>query len=403
MGSWIITKWELKNTLSSKKFLIIFFFQLAVLLLMIMFFNNFMASVESEEGISLTPSLNQFASLDVYDPEKSFIRYLNPEILEITQTDGKESSLVYESHKTGYLSVNASDPLSLNLENLKPIQANLFLDYSDPKRSVVKDEVELAGNKSATRISQQLIASLSPQEDVDVPQVKQEAQGESLPLQLINKVMTAILLFLPLFLFGNLVVDSIVGEKERKTGEILIAMPISRSYIILGKSMAVIITMALQVALWMIVMLMAGFSLKNPFLIYLIVVITAVPIVGLTAIIAAFAKNYKEAGIGITFAYIAIIGFLIVPALAYISQQGRNVSLSTMTLIIKIFSGETLTLGDIVVPLIFITIISFVSFSIAIWLFRRDDIVFGPRPNLFYLIFELMGINKLIKLFKGNE
>ena len=103
----------------------------------------------------------------------------------------------------------------------------------------------------------------------------------------------------------------------------------------------------------MILMLMAGFPLGNPFLVYLIVVISAVPIVGLTSIIAAYAKNYKEAGIGITFAYIAIIGFLIVPALAYVAQQGKYVSLSTMTLVIKIFSGDALGWGDIVIPLHF--------------------------------------------------
>ena len=51
--------------------------------------------------------------------------------------------------------------------------------------------------------------------------------------------MLAILLFLPLFFFGNMIIDSVVGEKERKTGEILMAMPIPPSQIILGKILAV--------------------------------------------------------------------------------------------------------------------------------------------------------------------
>ncbi|PKL67103.1 MAG: ABC transporter permease [Methanobacteriales archaeon HGW-Methanobacteriales-1] len=402
MGSWTITRWELKNTIQSRKFILIFFFQLAVLLMMVLFFNGFMSNIESQQGVGLTPSLNGFASLDVGDSQGIFKNNLNPQILDIGPASNSSLQLISQGKLTGLLLVTKN--VSLTNNSISPLESEIFIDYSDPKRSVVRDEVQLAGNKTSAIISQELINSVSPNSSSQPPagpQVQQQSTGESLPLQLITKIMTAVLLFLPLFLFGNLVVDSIVGEKERKTGEILIAMPISRAYIILGKSMAVVLTMAVQVALWMILMILAGFKLGNPLLVYLIVVITAVPIVGLTSIIAAYAKNYKEAGIGITFAYIAIIGFLIVPALAYVAQQGKSVSLSTMTLIIKIFSGSPMGWGDIVIPLVFILIISAISYWAAIWLFRRDDIVFGPRPGLFKLLMDFIGFSKIIKRVRG--
>lgn len=59
-----------------------------------------------------------------------------------------------------------------------------------------------------------------------------------------------------------MLVDSIVGEKERKTGEILVAMPISQAQIVLGKGMAVVLTIAIQVALWILILLIAGFQIK---------------------------------------------------------------------------------------------------------------------------------------------
>ncbi len=401
MGSWTITRWELKNTIQSRKFILIFFFQLAVLLMMVLFFNGFMSNIESQQGVGLTPSLNGFASLNVGDSQGIFKNNLNPQILDLGQASNNSLQLMNQGKLTGLLLVTKN--VSLTNNSISPLESEIFIDYSDPKRSVVRDEVQLAGNKTSAIISQELINSVSPNSSQPSagPQVQQQSTGESLPLQLITKIMTAVLLFLPLFLFGNLVVDSIVGEKERKTGEILIAMPISRAYIILGKSMAVVLTMAVQVALWMILMICAGFTLGNPLLVYLIVVITAVPIVGLTSIIAAYAKNYKEAGIGITFSYIAIIGFLIVPALAYVAQQGKSVSLSTMTLIIKIFSGSPMGWGDIVIPLVFILIISAISYWAAIWLFRRDDIVFGPRPGLFKLLIDFIGFNKIMKRIRG--
>ena len=52
-----------------------------------------------------------------------------------------------------------------------------------------------------------------------------------------------------------MVIDSVVGEKERKTGEILIAMPMSHAQIIIGKSMAVVLTISLQVLIWLIILL----------------------------------------------------------------------------------------------------------------------------------------------------
>lgn len=400
MGSLTISKWELKNTLQSRKFLLIFFFQLLVLLMMVLFFNGFMANIESQEGVTLTPSLNEFASLNVEDPQGIFISNLNPQILKISEASKNTSlQLINQGDLNGLLLVSRSN---LSVNSISPLESEILIDYSDPKRSVVRDEVQLAGNKTAAIISQQLIASLSSNSASSEPQVQEKSSGESLPLQLIKKIMTAILLFLPLFLFGNLVVDSIVGEKERKTGEILMAMPVSRSCIILGKGMGVVATMAIQVALWMVLMLIAGFSLGNPLLVYLIVIISAVPIVGLTSIIAAYAKNYKEAGIGITFAYIAIVGFLIVPALAHVAQQGKYVSLSTMTLVIKIFSGDVLGWGDIAIPLIFIIIISAFSYGTAIWLFKRDDIVFGPRPGLLKLLKDFIGISAFINKIKKS-
>lgn len=399
MGSWTITKWELKNTLQSRKFLLIFFFQLGVLLMMILFFNGFMENIESQEGVTLTPSLTEFASLDVNDSNGVFKSNLNPQILAISPASNNSLQLISQGKLTGLLLVSKSTNSTLSGASASPLVSEIYIDYNDPKRSVVRDEVQLASNKTAAIISQQLVDELSPSSSqaTSEPQIQQQSTGESLPLQLIKKIMTVVLLFLPLFLFGNLVVDSIVGEKERRTGEILIAMPISRAYIILGKSMGVVLTMAIQVALWMILMLVAGFPLGNPLLVYLIVVISAVPIVGFTSVIAAYAKNYKEAGIGITFAYIAIIGFLIVPALAYVAQQGKYVSLSSMTLIIKIISGDPMGWGDIAVPLLFILLISALSYGAAIWLFRRDDVVFGPRPGLFNLLIEFLGVNRITK------
>lgn len=186
-----------------------------------------------------------------------------------------------------------------------------------------------------------------------------------------------------------MVIDSVVGEKERKTGEILLAMPLNPSQIILGKSMAVVGIIAIQVALWVIILLATGFQINNPILVYLLVLITSIPIIGVTTLTSAYSKNYKEAGILLTFVYIAVAGVLMVPAMAYLSTKSLVTNISPMTMIIRIFSEETIPLWQFLIPVAFVLVVSIISYWLSIKLFERDDVVFGPRPGLI----RLFGIN----------
>lgn len=268
---------------------------------------------------------------------------------------------------------------------------------ADPKQSVAIDEVNSTVKDISATISNEWINKLVPQNTTNEVEVTEEKTGESLPIKLINKMMIAILLFLPLFLFGNMVVDSIVGEKERKTGEILVAMPVSHTDIIIGKNMAVVVTIALQIAIWIIILLIAGFEINNVLLVYLVIVLTAIPIVGITSVIAAYSKNYKEAGIGLSFIYIAIVGYLIIPALAYISKQLPGSNISPMTLVMRLFSGENVSILELVIPLLSIAILSVITSWVTIKLFKRDEIMFGPRPGIIRFT-----LNILFKKSKTN-
>lgn len=387
MKFFTITKWEFKNTLSSRKFVMIFFMQLSVLILMMIFFNMFTASIESEKDITLSPSLTGFASIDVSDNSGLFTKQLNHEILDINTLNPDES--LYNV-KNGKITAALIIPESkANIDNFQAITANIYVNYEDPKRNVVLEEVNLTTKAISGAISNKWINSLVPEESIE-PEIKEEKKGESLPLQLIRKMMIAVLLFLPLFLFGNMVVDSIVGEKERKTAEILVTMPMGHGEIIIGKSLAVILTIAIQIALWMIIVLIAGIDIKNPFIVYMLIVLTSVPIIGITSVIASYSKNYKEAGIGLSFIYIIIVGFLIVPTLAYISSKSVISNISPMTIVMRLFSGETISINDFMIPIISIIVISLISYWISIKLFKRDDITFGPRPGIVKIVLDLV-------------
>lgn len=386
-----ITKWEFKSSIKSRKFLTLFFLQISVLILMVVFFSFFNANIESEKGITLSPSLTGFASVDVNDKSGVFQNKLNNEVLKINNLSYSSSiNRINKGETTAVLLVPPD--FTENINSFKTNHLDLLINMEDPKGIVATEEVKSTVKSLSSSISNSWVDSLIPEDKIVETDVKEEKKGESLPIKLIKKMMIAILLFLPLFLFGNMVVDSIVGEKERKTAEILIAMPVSHAHIVIGKNTAVILTMALQVAIWMLILLIAGFRIDNPFLVYIVVILTAFPIVGITSVVAAYSKNYKEAGIGLSFIYIVIVGFLIVPALVYISGNLNNLNISPMTLVMRIFSSETLKTGDVVSPLLSIALISILTFWITIKLLERDEIIFGPRPGILRFLLNILKI-----------
>ncbi len=387
-----ITKWEFRSTLKSKKFMMIFFLQLSVLFLMIIIFNSFITNIESDQGISLTPALNGFANVDVQDQSGLISKYINPSVINVIPSNFNSSlNNIALGKTTGFLYVpgNAAQKIRTG----QSIDMIIYLDSSDPKNSVVRDEVNSTAKVISQSYSNSLSASATPQ-NTTIPTITQVSTGEPLPLQIIKKVMLVILLFLPLLLFGNIIIDSIVGEKERKTGEILIAMPLSQAQIIIGKSMAVALTISLQVVMWLIILLIAGFNINNPLLVFIFIFLTSIPIIGITTVVAAYSKNYKEAGIGLSIVYIGIVGFLIVPVLLYISRKSFISNISPMTIVMRLFSGESISLPDYALALTCILVVSIISYWIAIKLFERDDIIFGPRPGILRLIFDLITFKK---------
>jgi ABC-2 type transport system permease protein len=387
-----ITKWEFKNTLKSKKFMMIFFLQLSVLFLMIIIFNSFVTNIETDKGISITPSLNGFASMDVLDQSGLISKYIDPTVINvIPSTYNSSLNNIANGKITGFLYVPGN--ADKKIQKGQTVDMKIYLDSGDPRNSVIRDQV----NSTSQIISQSysnILTSSAASQNITTSTVNQESTGESLPLQIIKKVMLVILLFLPLLLFGNMIIDTIVGEKERKTGEMLIAMPISQAQIIIGKSMAVALTISLQVAMWLIILLIAGFHIDNPLLVFIFIFLTSIPIIGITSILAVYSKNYKEAGIGLSIAYMGIVGFLIIPVLLYISRKSFIANISPMTIVMRLFSGETIPLADYGLALTSIVIVSLISYAIAIKLFERDDIIFGPRPSILRIVFNLITFNK---------
>lgn len=93
-------------------------------------------------------------------------------------------------------------------------------------------------------------------------------------------ILIPILLFLPPFISGSLVVDSVTEEIERGTLELLRTSPAGLVDIIDGKAFGMVTLAPLQAVLWIILLHLNGIPIGNP--IPLLVLVTAVTIIAVT-------------------------------------------------------------------------------------------------------------------------
>ena len=97
---------------------------------------------------------------------------------------------MHEGKTTGFLYVPGN--AVQKIQTGQTVDMIIYLDASDPKNSVVRDEVNSTAKIISESYSSTLVASANPQ-NTTIPTINQETTGESLPLQIIKKVMLVIL------------------------------------------------------------------------------------------------------------------------------------------------------------------------------------------------------------------
>ncbi|BAW32288.1 MAG TPA: ABC transporter permease [Methanothermobacter sp.] len=125
--------------------------------------------------------------------------------------------------------------------------------------------------------------------------------------------MVPFILFLPFFLGSNIVTDSIVGEKERKTFEVLLMAPLSPSMIIFGKIIPVVLFSLLQSFAWAVILFLLHVPLYNLSLIFLLLFFMALGFAGVGIFISSVVDSTKEANSAITIVLFIATFILFVP------------------------------------------------------------------------------------------
>ena len=121
------------------------------------------------------------------------------------------------------------------------------------------------------------------------------------------------ILLLPFFLASNIVTDSVVGERERKTFEVLLMTPISSSTIMLGKIIPILSFSLIQSVAWILILDLLRAPIYNPIFILLILLFGGLGFIGLGVLISMFVDSTKEANSAITILLVFATFILFMP------------------------------------------------------------------------------------------
>jgi ABC-2 type transport system permease protein len=132
-------------------------------------------------------------------------------------------------------------------------------------------------------------------------------------IEIMYSLLVPIVILLPVFLSMNILSDSIVGEKERKTFEILLASPLTRLEIIIGKLIPVISLGFLQVTLWLFVISRRNISIGNIGALYLFLFILMVLFFSISVIFSMISSNIREANLYLTLFMMFLTFLMFVP------------------------------------------------------------------------------------------
>jgi ABC-2 type transport system permease protein len=130
------------------------------------------------------------------------------------------------------------------------------------------------------------------------------------------------ILLLPFFLASNIVTDSVVGEKERKTFEVLLMAPLSSYMVIIGKIIPILFFSLIQSVVWILLLDILRVPIYNPILIILVLSFLGLGFIGLGILISMLVDSTKEANSAITLLLVFATFILFVPLFIKSNFQG---------------------------------------------------------------------------------
>jgi ABC-2 type transport system permease protein len=378
---------ELYSIISNKRYLLSLAFQLLILFAILPVFSTFLSSGTVS---ILTPALNEFVPLGVVDDSSNSL------ILRAALESNKKLDLVYlQSYDEDFLEKGKGAAILLVPSDYdeslnRVLEVRLITDASNLKVGTVYDAVFPSIAQASNHLTK--LRSESFGVTIDDPiMVKKNLlkpvvieDGKTKFSSFFLSYLVPLMLFFPIFTVGSIILDSVVGERERKTVESLLTAPINRWEIAFTKFLSASFFVLVQLIIWLTVFKIYSIPLQNTISIILVIMIIDSAIISTALLFAYYSRTVKEANILLMLLYTTLfIGLIVSLSINYFDSSLMS---TPFTIISDLVVGEkTSTLPWSTLLLFYTGIVMATN----VRLVERDDIIFGPRPDLFALLSDL--------------
>lgn len=226
-----------------------------------------------------------------------------------------------------------------------------------------------------------------------------------------------IIMMMIIMMAGQIVISSMALEKENKTLETLLTLPVKRSSIVAGKIIAAAIVGLILAIIYMLGMssYLGGFQFQDTtsgaasfdlslsgidmILIGIVVFVSLVAALALCMLLGTMAKNFKSAQT-LTFPVAALV---LIPMFMTMFKDFDTLPLALKALLFGIpfshpmMAPRALLFGDYLIVfagIIYVSIFALIMIAIVVWVFKTDRIITGTTKFNLNKIFKKKKLNK---------
>jgi ABC-2 type transport system permease protein len=260
--------------------------------------------VTSAINIGLPQSLNGSSLSQYLEEEKLTLNYYNSTDQAKTEL-GKKLVAVIDLSPTGEVVVQVDT-------------SNVFYSVVSTKIGEAADKYNNNKSLKDAGLNETQVNTILNPVKFEIVKVNQDQQ---VPLALdspyfvevIYGFIVPFILLLPFFLASNIVTDSVVGEKERKTFEVLLMTPLSSYMVIIGKIIPILLFSLIQSVAWIIVLDLLRVPIYNPILLIVVLFFMGLAFIGVGILISMLVDSTKEANSAITLVLVFATFILFIP------------------------------------------------------------------------------------------
>jgi len=369
---WALVKKEARDILGNRIFLLVVVVQLLIILgtfglaLSTALVNDPAVldsyGVNSAIKVGLSEDLNQSTLVDDLEAQKLQIEYFNT-----TQ----EAKRLLGTDLAAVISISSEGEIQVEFDT-----SNVFYPVASTKVSKTVDTFQLRKNLQSRELSEEQIKVIQEPVKLRIINLKEEeavkiALDSPYFVEVMYGFIVPFILLLPFFMASNLVTDSIVGEKERKTFEVLLMSPLPSSMVVIGKIIPILTFSLLQSLAWILLLDLLQVPIFNTLLLLLILFSVGLGFIGVGILISVLVDSTKEANSAITLILVFTTFILFVPLFIKSGMFQVLFSFIPTVLMVKIASSPVVN-PEVVVYLLPTILISILIFLGTVRSFRHE-------------------------------